>query len=71
MYRWRSATAGKTLSDFIQPWRASAPPSTETAPMTQRIGRTDAEHECVDYKRNYSADEGASSNLSRTPLPVT
>ena len=27
-------------------------PSTETAPRTPRIGRTNAEHECVDYRTN-------------------
>jgi len=32
-----------------------------------RISRTNAKHGCVDYRSNYSADWGASSNFSHTP----
>jgi hypothetical protein len=35
-----------------------------------RISRTNAKHGRVDYRSNYSADWGASSNFSHTP-PVT
>jgi helix-turn-helix protein len=32
-----------------------------------RISRTNAKHGCVDYRSNYSADWGASSNFGHTP----